>query len=100
MIPGVELIQKEWEKHGSCDFDNAKLYLAQTKALFSKLKLPSHDVLRQLHKKSYHAIKSAIVNLNTSIGLKEKHIWIVKKRGELREVHLCYNKDFTLKACR
>jgi ribonuclease T2 len=99
MIPGYRLMQKEWERHGSCDFKSAKAYLNRTKMLYSALKLPTLEVLNKIKKSSYYRIKSEIIALNKHIALREEHIWIVKKKGELREVHLCYDTQFNFKAC-
>lgn len=44
--PGEQLLQGEWEKHGSCAFDSAQQYFAKEQELFSSLKLPNQNLSR------------------------------------------------------
>ena len=44
--PGEQLLQGEWEKHGSCAFDSAQQYFAKEQELFSSLKLPNQHLSR------------------------------------------------------
>ena len=52
IMPGIDLIQKEWEKHGTCDFETPELYLLKIQKLYSQLQLPSYYQLQQLHRSS------------------------------------------------
>ena len=45
--PGEQLLQGEWEKHGSCAFDSAEAYFKQEKALFESLSLPNEQLSRK-----------------------------------------------------
>ena len=41
--PGADLLQGEWEKHGSCGFDNPVAYFEKTRVLFNALVLPESN---------------------------------------------------------
>lgn len=40
--PSASLLQGEWEKHGSCAFDDAESYFKKQRELYRTLKLPSY----------------------------------------------------------
>ena len=42
--PSEQLLQGEWEKHGSCAFDSAQQYFAKEQELFNALKLPNQKL--------------------------------------------------------
>ncbi|WP_434355190.1 hypothetical protein NF212_10045 [Parasalinivibrio latis] len=85
MSPGRSLLQGEWEKHGSCDFENAEDYFAQTEELHSALTLPGNisDV---------HAAQEWMKRHNPSL----KTLALGKIGHELA---VCYDTDFNLMSC-
>ena len=79
-MPGANLIQGEWEKHGSCMFNNAQDYLEKIKNLYRTLKLPNYELSRN-----------------------ELFTWIKKNNPQLKgrylgaarnELFICYGLDW------
>ena len=93
-------MQKEWEKHGTCDFQRPEEYLAQTSKLFRKLDLPSRDKLLALEYTSWKSVKQEIISRNRNLGLKDKHVFVKFRKGRLHEVRICYDLRFNFRSCR
>lgn|GEM_PF-2911070 len=100
MIPGARLMQKAWEKHGTCDFKQPEAYLKQAKQLYEQLTLPTRAMLLTVERKRPSDIKQMMVKLNQRLGLKRKHIWVDMKQRRLREIRICYDLAFRFADCR
>ncbi|WP_373818993.1 ribonuclease [Glaesserella sp.] len=83
--PGASLLQGQWEKHGSCAFDNAETYFAKQKALFRSLNLPGQALSR-----------------------KDLFAWMKKYNPQLKnaylgasknELYICYDKQWNVMDC-
>ena len=85
MTPSSKLLQGEWEKHGSCDFDTADQFYKTTYELYSKINMPNFN----------HGIKSTIR------WIKSNNPFLANKRlmqvGS--EIMICYSKDFNVIDC-
>jgi len=99
IMPSVELMQKEWEKHGTCDFKTPEKYLDEVQDLYSALKLPSREYLI-MYEKSPKKIKEYIIKHNKAKGLTRSAIKVISKKGIVTEVHICYDKKFNYTSCR
>jgi len=99
-IPSVKLIQKEWEKHGSCDFSHSAQYLSKTSELFNQLKLPSREELLKLEYTSWKKVKQRIIQLNRSLGLNSEHVFVKFRKNRLQEVRVCYDLRYQFTSCK
>jgi ribonuclease T2 len=99
LLPGAQLIQAQWQKHGSCAFADSEQYFSQTARLYAQLRLPDPEVLaRTARPLSVGALRLALVQANP--GLTARDIFIsLDNRKRLREVRLCYDKAFKFAAC-
>jgi ribonuclease T2 len=95
-IPGAQLMQDEWVKHGTCAFPNAKAYLDQIEVLYKNLVLP--DLKAGMTTSG--AIRKQIVAANQSKGLKPEHTEVrVLSGNRFSEFMVCYDKSFKFAAC-
>ncbi len=100
VIPDSQLMQQQWEKHGTCDFKSPEQYLRTTAQLYNRLKLPSVTQLKQLQNRRAVEIRTVFVNLNRSQGMRNDHVWVRMQRGRLQEIQVCYDLDYQFTACR
>ena len=84
--PGEQLLQGEWEKHGSCAFDSAQQYFAKEQELFSSLKLPSQSLSRN---ELFRWMKQHNPQL--------KNAYLGASRNEL---FICYDKKWQVMNCQ
>lgn len=95
-MPGAQLIQDEWVKHGTCAWPNAKAYLSQVEKLYRDLVLPEV----RGGQTTAGAIRKQIVSANASKGLKAEHVSITVLSGNrFSEAMVCYDKQFRFAAC-
>lgn len=84
--PSEQLLQGEWEKHGSCAFDSAQQYFAKEQELFNALKLPnqklSRDELFGWMKQHNPQLKNAYL------------------RASRNELFICYDKKWQVMNCQ
>ncbi len=99
MMPGVPLIQKEWEKHGTCDFDTPEAYLNKTKELFSELTIPTIQQTSQIEYMSWRGIADWFVSHNEHLGMKRSHVYIDMKNHRLNEIRVCYDLEYNFSNC-
>jgi ribonuclease T2 len=98
-MPGAQLIQDEWIKHGTCAFPNAKAYLDRTKELSDALVKPELNNLPGRPKAG--DIRKAFAKANAAKGLKPEHIEIrAANRSRFTELMVCYDKQFKFTACK
>ena len=84
--PGEQLLQGEWEKHGSCAFDSAQQYFAKEQELFSSLKLPNQNLSRN---ELFRWMKQHNPQL--------KNAYLGASRNEL---FICYDKKWQVMNCQ
>jgi len=98
IIPDAQLIQDEWNKHGSCAFPNAQTYLEREKVLWDSLQKP--DISRLPRMARAKQIRDAWVVANRTINLKPENISIAVRSGNVfEEARICYDKQFRLTGC-
>ena len=84
--PGEQLLQGEWEKHGSCAFDSAQQYFAKEQELFSSLKLPNQNLSRN---ELFRWMKQHNPQLkNAYLGASQNELFI------------CYDKKWQVMNCQ
>ena len=96
IIPGIQLMQKEWEKHGTCDFSTAEEYFATLNVLYQQLNIPTREELEAYEYEPSEIIKAYFLSLNKSIGLKENNVIIKINNANKRlsEIYIIYDKQF------
>lgn len=98
MTPVPWLIEHEWAKHGSCMAKSPAAYLKVAGILWNSLRLPDADKLSRQDSLTAGDLRRAFVALNPDFPLRAVGLR-TSNGGWLREVHLCYGKNFMPKAC-
>lgn len=95
-MAGAQLIQDEWNKHGSCAWPNATAYLDQVEKLYKNLVLPDLRAGRT----TAGEVRRSILNANRDKGLKAEHTEVrVVSGNRFSEFMICYDKKFQFAAC-
>ncbi len=95
-MPGAQLMQDAWIKHGSCAWPNAKAYFEQVEKLYRNLVLP--DLRGGMT--TAGAIRRTIAEANRAKGLRPEHVQVrVLSGNRFSEVLVCYDKQFRFAAC-
>jgi ribonuclease T2 len=90
-VPGAELMQNEWQAHGTCHWSRAEDYFASIESLWSQLRRPAMKDLSQ--EATAGDIKRAFVSLNAG-RLKTEHLQVTVASGNwLRDVRICLTVD-------
>jgi len=85
--PGAELLQGEWEKHGTCgEFATAKDFFAKTKELYDALVLPEENLKPPV---LFQWLREH------NPGLQGKYIGYQSK-----EIRICYDKSWSYTDCQ
>ncbi len=99
IVPGVQLMQSQWDKHGNCAFQSASQYFATIATLWKTLKRPSTKAMKS-RRYTVSSLKQLLVNMNTP-KLQSSHIRIrINRANYLREIFICYDKNFQTTDCR
>jgi ribonuclease T2 len=98
MTPAPWLLEHEWAKHGSCMTRTPEAYFRTAAILWRSLRWPDADRLSRKKDLSVGDFREAFVVANPDwkrdqVGLE------ISRNGWLREVHLCYGRDFMPQAC-
>lgn len=98
MTPSLSLLAHEWAKHGSCMAKTPATYFTVSAILWNSIHWPDADGLSRKKGLTAGDFRDAFLALNSgwrrdAIGLE------VNRKGWLREVKLCYGKDFRPKRC-
>ena len=98
MTPVPWLLEHEWAKHGSCMTRKPETYFKVSSILWRSLKWPDADRLSRRKGLTAGDLRRAFVRANPS--WKTRQVGIVTSRtGWLREIHLCYGRDFMPSDC-
>jgi len=100
IIPSPRLIQHEWQKHGTCSGLSTEDYFARAEVLFSDLRIPSR------YGAPTASFSTTVPELRREFLAANPHLpsdgssLVIDCQGEyLREVRLCYSKDFRPQPC-
>jgi ribonuclease T2 len=98
ITPSARLLANAWSKHGACMASRPESYFRTVRALWNGLRWPDFDRLSRSQDLTAGQIREAFSQANRlwepeHIGL------VVNERGWLREMRLCYGKDFKPVAC-
>ena len=98
MTPAPRLLEHEWAKHGSCMAKTPEGYFRVAGILWQSLRWPDMDRLSRQADLSAGDLRGAFVAANR--GWKAEAVGIATgSRGWLRELKLCYGRDFMPQAC-
>jgi ribonuclease T2 len=104
IVPSVQLIQGEWQKHGTCtSFKTPRAYFGKIRELWGQLTRPDIRKLANEKGKALTAgdITTAFLKANATQQLSEQSIVVhVGSRNFLSELLVCYDLDFHPTACR
>ena len=98
MMPSARLLASQWAKHGSCMTRSPRTYFKVTRILWNSIAFPEADYLSRDRDLTAGKLRDAFVDANPAwpreaVGIDRN------RRGWLRELRLCYGKDFMPKAC-
>lgn len=101
VMPGVELIQGQWQKHGTCTDMTAAAYFEKTRELWVAIKKPDLDrLLDDKDRTTAGRIVRAFVEANKESGLFEEAVAVqVARKNFLKEVFICYDLEFRYRRC-
>lgn len=97
-VPGVQLMQDEWAKHGTCAFDAPEKYLDTIEKLMSELHVPDLNALAAKGSSlQARDVTGAFVGANS--GLAAPDVQLLLGGKDLQEVHVCYGLDLKFRKC-
>lgn len=98
MTPVPWLIEHEWAKHGSCMAKSPAGYYRVAAILWNSLNLPDADRLSRQPGLTVGDLREGFLAANR--GWRRDAVGVlVSNGGWLRELYLCYGKDFMPRAC-
>ncbi|PXF33051.1 hypothetical protein WH50_01395 [Pokkaliibacter plantistimulans] len=98
IMPGVQLIQGEWQKHGSCAFDAPADYFSEIQQLWQRIQRPPLESLAQGGGIRSAAIKQAFMALNP--GLRSDDMLVqAGKKNRFNEIFICLDKQGQFRRC-
>jgi ribonuclease T2 len=95
--PSPQLIQHEWEKHGSCMAKSPDEYFDRSGKLFADLRFPKMDDLRG-RAMTAGSFQAAFAKANPGMTADQMRLNVTKE-GWLEEVWLCLDKNFARRSC-
>ncbi|MFM9977979.1 MAG: ribonuclease T2 family protein [Sphingomonadaceae bacterium] len=96
--PSVQLLQRQWTKHGSCMNTDADGYFRQATALYGRIRYPDMGALSRRPTLTAGALVAAIARINP--GLQPSMLRITTERGGwLDEVRICLDRNFRYMRC-
>jgi len=98
MTPAPRLIAHEWAKHGSCMAATPERYYRASGILWRSLRWPDADRLSRQDGLTAGELRRAFVARNPDWRAAQVGV-LVSRTGWLREIRLCYGRDFMPRAC-
>ena len=95
--PSSQLIQHEWEKHGTCMSKVPADYFAQSGKLYAELHSPDMEALKG-RTMTVQAFQEAFAAANPGMAADQMRL-NVSKQGWLEEVWICLDKRFRRTSC-
>lgn len=95
--PSPQLIQHEWEKHGTCMAKTPADYFAKSATLYEGLRFPEMDKLRG-QRMTAAAFQKAFAAANEGMTPDQMRL-NVGRGGWLEEVWVCLDKRFKRRSC-
>jgi ribonuclease T2 len=98
MTPVPWLIEHEWAKHGSCMARTPESYFRVSGILWRSLRWPDADRLSRQQGLTVGDLRRAFVARNPDWRTEQVGV-LLSGNGWLREIHLCYGRDFLPTTC-
>jgi ribonuclease T2 len=98
MTPVPWLLQHEWAKHGSCMVKTPEAYFRVSGILWRSLRWPDADRLSRQQGLTVGDLRRAFLAMNPDWRRDQVGV-LLGRNGWLREVQLCYGRDFLPQAC-
>jgi len=98
MTPVPWLLEHEWAKHGSCMTRRPEAYFKTAGILWRSLRWPDADRLSRKEGLTVGDLRAAFVLHNPDWRVDQVGV-VLSRSGWLREVRLCYGRDFMPDRC-
>lgn len=98
MTPAPSLLQHEWAKHGSCMAKTPETYFRVSAILWRSLRWPDADRLSRRRELTVGDLRRAFVMANPDWRADQVGV-VLSRNGWLRELRLCYGRDFMPRTC-
>ncbi len=98
MTPVPWLLEHEWAKHGSCMVKRPETYFKVSAILWRSLRWPDADRLSRKADLTVGDLRRAFTSANPAWRTSQVGV-LTSRTGWLREVHLCYGRDFLPRDC-
>lgn len=95
-VPGVALMQNEWEAHGTCDSENPQEYFARIEELAARF--PVQQVNGLPASTTVGKLKELIAQSNPAL-LRSKHVGVRLADGRLSEIYVCLDRAYRPAEC-
>ena len=96
--PSAELVQHEWEKHGTCSGLSQVAYFAAAKRAFESIAIPSeYERLAQPVAVTPEELRGAFVKANRTLSTDA--ISATCRRNELAEIWICLDRALAPRSC-
>ena len=96
LMPDEDLMQAEWEKHGSCYYATANDYFTIIEYLYYQLNFPD---IRSMKQPTFSTIKNAFLKLNPRLFASAINVYM-NNQGQLSEIRICYDLEYNFISCR
>lgn len=98
MTPAPNLLEHEWAKHGSCMVRTPEAYFRTASILWQSLRWPDADRLSRQKDLTVGDLRRAFTLANRDWRPEQVGV-VLGRNGWLREIRLCYGRDFMPQAC-
>ncbi len=98
MTPVPHLLEHEWAKHGSCMSKTPEVYFRTSSILWRSLRWPDADRLSRQEGLTAGDFRNAFLAANPDWKREQVGI-LLNRRGWLKELRLCYGRDFMPADC-
>ena len=99
IMPSRGLIQRQWDKHGTCSGLRTSEYFATLAHAWRAVTIPG-AFTRLERERSIPPDEIEAMFALANPGLTEAGIAVSCRRGRLREVRICFTKDLGFRACQ
>lgn len=99
-MPGVQLIQGEWQKHGTCSGLSQRQWFAVIDSLWGGLSLPDpRKMLGAGGTVSVKELRDSVAARNSRGAITAGSVMVSSRDGKLEELRICYDRSFRPMSC-